>query len=444
MNGYIKLDQKILEWEWYKDINTCKLFLHLLLKSCHVDRSDYESHIPVSEISSSYRELSTETGLSERSVRTALDRLKKSGEIEVINRKKKSNIIIIKNYCMYYSSSENIPVETQEKQPLSDKENDKENDKEKFNFLKKENKEISTKNEVLENSESDKNDKENDKENGKEKNVIFESKNQTEKIYCKLFQEFYNAYPRIGNISESKREFVQIVLNNQWTDAKNLVLAAKNYAEYCTILEKQDEFIPYPENWLKKSYWIGYLPENYKKPKQPRKFKTGFSNFQERDYDFEELEQQILKSQEKEVKKVNKITVYTDGSSLGNGSPDSGCGWACKLIYRGHEKVKSGGDVGKTNNYMEMTAVLMAMRNITNKSIPVEVFSDSKYVVETLNGNYAVKKNVELWKEIIEEMSSFSDIKFFWVKGHDKNQHNNDVDKAAVEESKKAITSSRK
>lgn len=50
---------------------------------------------------------------------------------------------------------------------------------------------------------------------------------------------------------------------------------------------------------------------------------------------------------------MDKITVYTDGSALNNGSPDSGCGWACKLIYRGREKMKSGSDKGKTNNFME-------------------------------------------------------------------------------------------
>lgn len=41
---------------------------------------------------------------------------------------------------------------------------------------------------------------------------------------------------------------------------------------------------------------------------------------------------------------MDKITVYTDGSAINNGSSDSGCGWACNLIYRGHEKMKSGGD----------------------------------------------------------------------------------------------------
>ena len=85
-----------------------------------------------------------------------------------------------------------------------------------------------------------------------------------------------------------------------------------------------------------------------------------------------------------------------------------------------------------------MTAVLEAMRSITDKSIPVEIFSDSKYVVETLKGNYKIKKNVDLWNAILTEKEKFEDIKFLWVKGHDKNRHNIEVDKRAVEEAKKA------
>lgn len=54
---------------------------------------------------------------------------------------------------------------------------------------------------------------------------------------------------------------------------------------------------------------------------------------------------------------MGKIIVYTDGSALNNGNTDSGCGWACKLIYKGHEKMKSGRMIGKTNNQMEMIAV---------------------------------------------------------------------------------------
>lgn len=134
---------------------------------------------------------------------------------------------------------------------------------------------------------------------------------------------------------------------------------------------------------------------------------------------------------------MDKITVYTDGSALNNGSPDSGCGWACKLIYKGHELMKSGSDKGKTNNVMEMTAVLEAMRAITDKPIPVEVFSDSKYVVETLNGNFKIKKNAELWQKLMAEKEKFADIQFIWVKGYDKDRHNIEVDKMAVMEARK-------
>lgn len=135
---------------------------------------------------------------------------------------------------------------------------------------------------------------------------------------------------------------------------------------------------------------------------------------------------------------MGKITVYTDGSTIGNGKQDSACGWACKLMWNGNVLIKSGNDIGKTNNQMEMKAVLEAMRSITKKSIPVEVYSDSKYVVETLNGKYRMRKNQGLWHNLLIEKAKFKDIKFIWVKGHDKDKHNNEVDKLAVSESQKA------
>lgn len=68
----------------------------------------------------------------------------------------------------------------------------------------------------------------------------------------------------------------------------------------------------------------------------------------------------------------------------------------------------------------------------------MKLFSDSKYVVETLNGNFKIKKNVELWQELIAEKARFSDIQFIWVRGHDKDRHNIEVDKMAVMEARKA------
>lgn len=133
---------------------------------------------------------------------------------------------------------------------------------------------------------------------------------------------------------------------------------------------------------------------------------------------------------------MRKIIVYTDGSALNNGSDNGGCGWAYKLIHNGYEKMKSGGDIGKTNNYMEMMAVLQAMKSIKRKDIPVEVYSDSQYVVKTLNRRWVIKKNKELWLELLKEQKKFSNIRFFWIKGHGINKHNNDVDFQAVKEAK--------
>lgn len=132
-----------------------------------------------------------------------------------------------------------------------------------------------------------------------------------------------------------------------------------------------------------------------------------------------------------------KIVIYTDGSVLSNGSANSGCGWAAKLIYNGKYRLKYGGCRGRTNNQMEMLAVLNALKCITNKSLPVVIYSDSKYVVETLLGNYRIGKNEELWDELMAIYKQFTDITPVWVRGHDGNQHNEQVDRLAVEESKK-------
>ena len=141
---------------------------------------------------------------------------------------------------------------------------------------------------------------------------------------------------------------------------------------------------------------------------------------------------------------MNKIVIYTDGSAKGNGSQDSACGWAYKIILNdGHTEMDSGGNRGKTNNQMEMIAVLNAMKAV-KENVPIEIYSDSKYVIETLNGNFSIKKNLELWSEIMAGRSRFKDIKFIWIKEHEKNLNNIEVDRAAVKEAMKVEAEKRK
>lgn len=86
---------------------------------------------------------------------------------------------------------------------------------------------------------------------------------------------------------------------------------------------------------------------------------------------------------------------------------------------------------------MEMFAVLKAMQAISDKSAYIELYSDSEIVIEALKGNYRKKSNINLWKEIEQEKSKFSNIHFIWVKAHEKNKHNNEVDKMAQAEADK-------
>ncbi|MCM1222904.1 MAG: ribonuclease HI [Lachnospiraceae bacterium] len=151
---------------------------------------------------------------------------------------------------------------------------------------------------------------------------------------------------------------------------------------------------------------------------------------------------QIFEMDTADYKGEGSVHIYTDGSAIRNGCVDSACGWAYICMMKGQtEYTYTGHDgcVGATNNQMEMTAVLRGLQIAENlgKDKPITVYSDSKYVIETLKGNYTINKNQELWAELIEEVRKFQHIRFEWIKGHANNKYNIEVDRLAVMESKK-------
>jgi ribonuclease HI len=133
-----------------------------------------------------------------------------------------------------------------------------------------------------------------------------------------------------------------------------------------------------------------------------------------------------------------KITIYTDGAAKGN--PGNG-GYGAVMMSGKHRKELSEGFRMTTNNRMELLSVIVALESIKNAPADVEVFSDSKYVVDSVEKGWVFgwqkkgfkgKKNIDLWKRFLLIYPKHQ-IKFNWVKGHAGNVFNERCDELAVE-----------
>lgn len=128
------------------------------------------------------------------------------------------------------------------------------------------------------------------------------------------------------------------------------------------------------------------------------------------------------------------VKLFSDGSCLNN--PGRG-GWAFILEYGEYKLKKSGGESFTTNNKMELTAVIMGLKAL-KFPCEVELYSDSSYVVNGINGwifswikkNFKDVKNPELWREYLQ-VSAPHKIRAFWVKGHDGYPQNEECDELA-------------
>ena len=124
---------------------------------------------------------------------------------------------------------------------------------------------------------------------------------------------------------------------------------------------------------------------------------------------------------------IKKVTIYTDGACSGNPGPG---GFGTVLIYGGHRKEISGYCENTTNNRMEILGVIQGLLAL-KEPCEVDVYSDSKYVVDAINKkwiinwqnkNWMVNKekprlNADLWKTLIGLLAKHN-VTFHWVKGH--------------------------
>ena len=141
-----------------------------------------------------------------------------------------------------------------------------------------------------------------------------------------------------------------------------------------------------------------------------------------------------------------KVNIYTDGACSGNPGPG---GYGAVIVYVDangvkHEKEFSAGYEHVTNNQMELMAVISGLEAL-NRPCQVDVYSDSKYVVDAFNqhwvdswikknwkrGKNEPVKNVDLWKRLMA-VKARHDVTFHWVKGHDGHPQNERCDELAT------------
>lgn len=135
MSGWIKIHRQILEWEWYSDTNTFRVFLHLLLKANHKEKKYRGMDLKIGTIITSRDILAMETGLSVRQVRTSLDKLKTTNEL-TIKTSSQGTIIEVVNYAKYQLTTNETANErpTNDQQTTTNK-NDKKEKNERSIFI---------------------------------------------------------------------------------------------------------------------------------------------------------------------------------------------------------------------------------------------------------------------------------------------------------------------
>lgn len=261
LGNFIKIDRKILKWEWWSDINTFRLFSYMLIVAYWKDGKYKGKDVPRGSFPSSISELSRETNLTENEVRTAIKHLKGTGEITSKSHSK-FTIFTVKNYDMYQSDN------NQNHEQITSK-------------SQADNEQITSKsqpiNELLTSSilKEDKNIKEEKKEEDA----------------AAGFAAFWEVYPKKVRRQEAETAYCELVLSGTVTPDE-LAAAASNYAEACRIEETNKVY--HPHNFLSKCIFEDYLPGRYERPKS-LKGKNQFNDFPQRDnLDIGELERAML------------------------------------------------------------------------------------------------------------------------------------------------------
>ena len=128
-----------------------------------------------------------------------------------------------------------------------------------------------------------------------EQSRVEESREDNDNARVTRFNDFFAAYPKQRNLVAAEREYCLLLFNDQDLTEQELIDAAKNYAEAVHILGREERYIKNPERFLKDGTYVDYLEKNYVKPiSQGKKNGNKFNQFEQNNYDFDELEKELL------------------------------------------------------------------------------------------------------------------------------------------------------
>lgn len=253
---------------------------------------------------------------------------------------------------------------------------------------------------------------------------VFDNKNFREN-----FKNYYLfVSPKLSLPDESVLFFVQFMKDENITDLKIKVFVVEEICDDAEILIKWF-------NYLNKTFGFHFEVVS----------ELSFEEFGEKTNEIVEELNDVseIEITSKQTDSKNNVVIYTDGACSGN--PGAG-GWGAILMHDGRKKEISGFTTFTTNNIMELTAVIEALKML-KQPCNVELYSDSAYVVNAINQKWIDNwkkngwlgsdkkpvKNEGLWKKL-DELLTKHNVNFNKVKGHADNEFNNRCDELATGE----------
>lgn len=235
MQGYIKLYRKIVDWEWYTDMPTCKLWFHLLILANHEDNKWRGQIIKRGSCVTSYQSLSIQTGLTIQQIRTSLRKLESTNDITKISSKK-NTVIIVTNYesyqCQQFDNTQDSIQTTDNQQSINIQDNTQDSSQ------------VTT----------NKNDKNN-------KNILVQSDNiATEPVFIELILNDKSLYPIYeNNIDEWEELYPSVDIRQELRNMKGWLIS--NPAKRKT----KKGILRFINTWLAKQQDSGKRNNNSKK-----------------------------------------------------------------------------------------------------------------------------------------------------------------------------------